>query len=334
MSEPSDFSWMADRKLSEEVYRAWSDLAWREQYSADPEQCGSNAYEVGFKDGFTDYVFAGGSGEPPPVPPRLFWNVDVRNPRGRSEATDWFAGFRHGAQVAREEGHRKRALIPSSLFLFGPREENWKKEPSYLEPALEPIMEPIPEPLQPEFVLPGRVQPEANPEVTEPELPIPTAPTAEMPSVEVPAIAAPEVEKLPQPQAVPEREDSLPQPDPIENPTEDVRPPSEFDDIFGAPDDVDAYEPQARQTNSQRVIRQDLSVQQAKAAFTAALRRRAATSGNSYSDRRSKPRRRDKTRHHKRAETLSKTAAIPVRRPAAIPKSEDKAKEMFRRLSH
>ena len=99
IDEPSDFSWMEDRKESIEVYHCWADRAWREQSSADPEQCTSRIYIAGFKDGFVEYVFAGGTGEPPPVPPRQYWNVDKRNPRGHMAATDWFAGFRHGAQV-------------------------------------------------------------------------------------------------------------------------------------------------------------------------------------------------------------------------------------------
>ena len=104
LDEPSEFSWMKDRKQSLAVYRTWANHAWCEQCSTDPKQCATGAYVAGFKDGFVDYVYGGGTGEPPPVPPQSFWNVEKRNPRGHSAAIDWFAGYRHGALVAREEG--------------------------------------------------------------------------------------------------------------------------------------------------------------------------------------------------------------------------------------
>jgi hypothetical protein len=80
-------------------------------------------YETGFIDGFVDYVFAGGNGEPPPVPPRRLWNVYFRSEEGHLRAADWFTGYRHGAGYARDGGYRELSTIRSSLFGFEDRDE-------------------------------------------------------------------------------------------------------------------------------------------------------------------------------------------------------------------
>ncbi len=355
LDEPSDFSWMEDREQSLEVYRTWADRAWREERSSDPEQCVSKAYVVGFKDGFVDYVYAGGSGEPPPVPPRQFWNVDVRNPRGHSEAADWFAGYRHGSQLAREAGYRERALIPSSLFLFGAREDHWESEPSYVEtlpdPVADPVAEPIAEPLQPEFASPPPVQPEARIEVSEPKLPTLATPTVDMPNVEVPKEEVPNVDipaieiEVPSVEILPQPPEAPPQSNPIELPPEDVRPPLDVDEIFDSPSpDRSAHKSQLpRPTKIGKVVRQDPAVQRARAAFASAIRNRKVKTKSSdvirllsYPDN-------GKSDNHKFEEPSSataalphfrrNTAAIPTRRSTTIPHSEDRAEEMFRRLS-
>lgn len=307
---------MNDRKRSVEVYRTWADRAWREQCSSDPEQCLSQAYVAGFKDGFVDYVYGGGSGEPPPVPPRPFWNVEERNPRGHLAATDWFAGYRHGAQVAREEGYRERALVPSSMFLLGSQ----KLEPQELEPLeggwidqplhAEPLPDPIAEPLQPEFMPAPQLQPETKAEVAEPKIPALPTPAIEMPNVDVPA-----AESLPPSPAVPEVEDSPQQPAPIKSPPVEDPESSELDDLFGSSaigspaTDRSAHNQHAlRRAKSKKTIHRDPAVLKAHAAFASAIRGR-------------------------RAMTKSRSAAIPTPRRATISKSEDRAEEMFHRLS-
>ena len=54
-------------------------------------------------------------GEPPALPPRDYWNEHHAYPEGRQAIQDWFAGFRHGAAVARASGCRQYAVIPSSV---------------------------------------------------------------------------------------------------------------------------------------------------------------------------------------------------------------------------
>jgi hypothetical protein len=96
-----------DYHLAEE---SWDAIA-----QADPEHTYSPDFIHGFKDGFADYVYAGGSGEPP-LPPRYYWKVRYETPQGHQAIADWFAGFRLGAELARESGYREWVVIPSALL--------------------------------------------------------------------------------------------------------------------------------------------------------------------------------------------------------------------------
>jgi len=68
----------------------------------------------GFIDGFIDYLTFGGSGAPPVVPPRRYWNLSDRSPAGHSAVQDWFAGFAAGASEAMLSGLREQQTVPSS----------------------------------------------------------------------------------------------------------------------------------------------------------------------------------------------------------------------------
>jgi hypothetical protein len=112
--EPSAYWWKSDSERSRDTYRIWANEAWEQEGQGGCP--GANAdYEAGFKDGFVDFVFAGGTGEPPPLPPRTFWNMDLRLPAGRERADQWFAGYREGARVARDSGYRALAVVQTSL---------------------------------------------------------------------------------------------------------------------------------------------------------------------------------------------------------------------------
>src|SRR5450755_1724794 len=164
--EPSAFWWKSDRDRSRDVYRKWADQAWLQEGQGCASAASTSDYEVGFKTGFVDYVFAGGTGEPPPLPPRMFWNMDLRLPDGRERANQWFAGYRHGSRVARDSGYRELAQVQSSLSespgmaaygppRCGPPEQFDTQGPSWQQP----------QELQPEE-LPGQV-----PTLTAPAMP-------------------------------------------------------------------------------------------------------------------------------------------------------------------
>jgi hypothetical protein len=74
----------------------------------------SHDYARGFREGFTDFLDAGGTGQPPALPPRRYWNDRYASPPGRQAVQDWFAGFRHGAAMARASGAREFAMVPLS----------------------------------------------------------------------------------------------------------------------------------------------------------------------------------------------------------------------------
>ncbi len=82
-----------------------------DEYDCEPF---SPAHEQGFIDGFVDYLYAGGTGEPPPLPPRKFWNSHFQNPDGYQATIDWFHGFKHGSSAAQSSGLRQYVTIPTS----------------------------------------------------------------------------------------------------------------------------------------------------------------------------------------------------------------------------
>jgi hypothetical protein len=194
ITEPSEYSWKHDRARSLKAYRQWADEAWAAESGSCPEVAGDDDYALGFKDGFVDLVYAGGDGQPPPVPPRQFWNVAWRNPPGNAAAANWFAGYRHGAYVAREGGYRENGIVPSSYRVSG----GYSAEP--YAPAGEPILAPqemLPMPdgraefesdMLPAMPMPSsapesapieRAEPESTPEIPLADPPAAPPPTAQ-----------------------------------------------------------------------------------------------------------------------------------------------------------
>ena len=121
--EPAAYSWKHDRRRSTEAYMQWANAELAEEASRCPDLFGDPAYIMGFRDGFVDFVWAGGTGEPPPVPPRQYWNVMLRSPDGKARANLWFDGYRHGTAVARDGGYRDLGTVESSLVRFTNRGE-------------------------------------------------------------------------------------------------------------------------------------------------------------------------------------------------------------------
>jgi|SRR5579884_2712395 len=97
--------------------RELAEAAWGTYFSKHPKMEYSEDFECGFKEGFEDFLFWGGTGAPPPVPPRCYWNYKYETPEGQKAAQNWFAGFRAGAESARESGYRKLVLVPASTCL-------------------------------------------------------------------------------------------------------------------------------------------------------------------------------------------------------------------------
>jgi hypothetical protein len=130
-SAPAGFEHIAGRNLTQEPIR-WLDeqefrkvaerharAAWAAQQVHGQV---SGDYENGFVEGFVDYLDAGGNGEPPVVPPFRYRLTRFKTPEGHKATEDWFAGFRHGAAVARASGLRELILVPLSAPIASPPE--------------------------------------------------------------------------------------------------------------------------------------------------------------------------------------------------------------------
>ncbi len=111
VSERKLFCEEDDDAISMATYRSWADQAWDETGACCPEGCLTLDYSWGFREGFADFVYAGGDGEPPAMPPRIYWQADMRSREGAAAVASWFEGYRHGARVAREGGYRDATTI-------------------------------------------------------------------------------------------------------------------------------------------------------------------------------------------------------------------------------
>jgi hypothetical protein len=70
------------------------------------------AFHEGFVEGFVDYVEAGGTGEPPYLPPFRYRLTEHRTPEGQAAIRDWYAGFREGSAAAKASGLRELNYVP------------------------------------------------------------------------------------------------------------------------------------------------------------------------------------------------------------------------------
>lgn len=85
--------------------------AWRSVQANCPGRAYSADYARGFKAGFVDYLYAGGCGEPPALPPKCYRHFHAESAHGVQALQDWYAGFRHGAAVAKESGLRQFVVV-------------------------------------------------------------------------------------------------------------------------------------------------------------------------------------------------------------------------------
>lgn len=116
IGEPSRYSIRVDHKRSLALYRTWAEQEWEHMAGSCAGDCSSTPdYKTGFISGFVDFVYAGGTGEPSPVPPREYWNISQRSPQGKERVSQWFAGYRHGARIARDGGYRAAGTLQLSL---------------------------------------------------------------------------------------------------------------------------------------------------------------------------------------------------------------------------
>src|SRR5262245_41521457 len=80
--EPIQHCATADSILEQRHDRKLADVAWKTILREHPETSWSPDYACGFKDGFAD-LYAGGTGEPPPLPPRRYWKSRYETSQGQ-----------------------------------------------------------------------------------------------------------------------------------------------------------------------------------------------------------------------------------------------------------
>jgi hypothetical protein len=104
-----------------------------------------DAYEEGFVKGFVDYVDRNGGGVPPAIPPYNLQRAALHNLEKHNDMEEWFAGFRHGAQVGKASGLRERVVVPISL---PPQRSVDSLAPDAYAPAGNGPAAPLPKPQQ------------------------------------------------------------------------------------------------------------------------------------------------------------------------------------------
>jgi hypothetical protein len=113
--------------------------AWLDHLSHLKTDCPPKAFESGYIDGFADYLFKGGNGAPPTVPPNYLRRYQYLSPDGHSEIEEYYSGFAAGAADAKASGQRIYFTIPVSSPL--------PKADKILEHGTEePIIEVLPSP--------------------------------------------------------------------------------------------------------------------------------------------------------------------------------------------
>jgi hypothetical protein len=127
-----------------------AEAAWEEVQHTEPAHAYSVHYARGFKDGFADYVYAGGAATAPVMPPRRYRKAVYETPEGHQAIEDWFAGFHRGALAAQASGYRDLIVLP--LEVGGPA-----AAPGAADPGAHTVVQgPAPLPVQetpPEAVL-------------------------------------------------------------------------------------------------------------------------------------------------------------------------------------
>jgi hypothetical protein len=97
------------KRLRQIAARAWDDYS-----RAHAGQGFSPDFADGFRAGYADFLYSGGPGLPPAVPPFPYQLRRYESPEGHLAIEQWYAGFSLGSEVARDSGLRENVVIPLS----------------------------------------------------------------------------------------------------------------------------------------------------------------------------------------------------------------------------
>ncbi|NLX97022.1 MAG: hypothetical protein GXY83_12680 [Rhodopirellula sp.] len=112
--EPAVYCRSKDDHRARSRYYQMADEAWGQFTGIHAGSTFSDHFGAGFKDGYSEYLYAGGNGSPPPVPPRRYWRDDWQTPEGHESIEHWYEGYRTGAAIAMSLGRRDVAVVPAS----------------------------------------------------------------------------------------------------------------------------------------------------------------------------------------------------------------------------
>lgn len=119
-SAPDSFAHLAARNGVQQTIRPHDDNQFAHEmrkcaeaaFAQRPGEVPGEAFHEGFVEGFIDYVEAGGTGEPPYLPPFRYRLTEHRTPEGLAAIRDWYAGFRAGSAAAKGSGLRELNYVP------------------------------------------------------------------------------------------------------------------------------------------------------------------------------------------------------------------------------
>ena len=111
--EPNFYNYLGNDRIAQREARLLAEQAWIGVLAT--VQNPSPEYENGFTEGFADYLYRGGTGKAPLVPPRGFWKLRFQNPNGELKVKEWYAGFEHGVRDCQQRGIRDMWTVPTSF---------------------------------------------------------------------------------------------------------------------------------------------------------------------------------------------------------------------------
>ena len=112
--EPSQYCAHEDLHHAHICHLKSAEEAWGEFCKDNQGHDFSREYVEGFICGFADFLDAGGACQPPPLPPRTYWDHRTCP----QSSLDWFAGYRVGAGMAEKSGLRRCAVVPTKSQVY------------------------------------------------------------------------------------------------------------------------------------------------------------------------------------------------------------------------
>jgi hypothetical protein len=150
--EPAEYSRRTDDATDCARNKKLAAEAWTHYQAEHPGGGCTYHFGLGFQEGYADYLYAGGEGNPPPVAQRTYWRPEYETEEGHAFMLEWFAGFRAGSSAARASGYRHLVTVAPSVAIPPPGQNDMmdnagaggmaRPAPAPVLPATGPILPP------------------------------------------------------------------------------------------------------------------------------------------------------------------------------------------------